>query len=288
MISKRFSSREKHIAGRQDCVIIPRMGKTVLIFGLAAGMALGGVKVEVAGLQVTAKGYVPEGENDFRALRAFSWQAGTRVGLLVTSSDKTIVGLDEEKSKVTGFTDDQETDFTKAKGRFGKNGAEFGMMSESEDGRAIVTHVESPGLPGKGAKTLTLKGDLVVSLASKSMEVKSEVAVLEKGKKLVVGGNSFEIDSVGKPDWGDDPLQINLKSSVNHKDFKGFHFYDTEGIEIESKRSSSGSMGIFGKRTYTVSFNLKKKVDKIVLAVDAWSDLEVVKVPFDFKIGAGL
>jgi hypothetical protein len=37
-----------------------------------------------------------------------------------------------------------------------------------------------------------------------------------------------------------------------------------------------------------VSFSLKKKVDKIVLAVDAWSDLEVVKIPFDFKIGAGL
>lgn len=264
------------------------MRRVVVIFGLAAGMTLGGVKVEVAGLQVTAKGYVPEGEKDFSALRAFSWQAGTRVGLLVTSSDKTIVGLDEEKSKVTGFTDDQETDFTKAKGRFGKNGAEFGMMSESEDGRAIVTHVESPGLPGKGAKTLTLKGELVVSLASKSKEVKSEVAVLEKGKKLVVGGNSFEIDSVGKPDWGDAPLQIRLKSSVNHKDFKGFHFYDAEGNKIESKRSSSGSMGMFGKRTYTVSFSLKKKVDKIVLAVDAWSDLEVVKVPFDFKIGAGL
>ena len=33
-----------------------------MVFGLVAGVASGEVKVELAGLQVTAKGYVPEGE----------------------------------------------------------------------------------------------------------------------------------------------------------------------------------------------------------------------------------
>lgn len=162
------------------------------------------------------------------------------------------------------------------------------MTSEAKDGKAIITHVESSGVPKKGTKNLTLKGGLVVSLASKSKEVRSELTVLKKGEKLVVGEDAFEINSLGKPDWGDDPIQVELKSSVSYKDFKGFHFYDSEGNKVESNRSGSGSMGIFGKRTYTVSFNLKKKVDKIVLAVDEWSDLEVVKIPFDFTIGAGL
>lgn len=264
------------------------MKKIFVIFGLAAGVALGDVKVDVAGLQVTAKGYVAEGENEIHAKRAFSWHAGTRVGLLVVSDDKAIVKLDEDKSKVTVFSDDQETDFTKAKGHFRSKGAEFRMTSESNDGKAIVTHVESPGLPKKGAKILSLKGEVVVSLASKSKEMKSEITALKKGEKLVVGEHTFKIDKVGKPDWGDAVLEIQLKSSVSHKDFKGFHFYDAEGNKIESKRSSSGSMGMFGKRTYTVSFNLKEKVDKVVFAADAWSDLEVVKVPFDFTIGAGL
>ena len=35
-------------------------------------------------------------------------------------------------------------------------------------------------------------------------------------------------------------------------------------------------------------FQSQKKVAKIVLAVDEWSDLEIVKIPFDFTIGAGL
>jgi len=128
----------------------------------------------------------------------------------------------------------------------------------------------------------------VVSLASKSKEVRSKLTVLKKGEKLVVGEDAFEVNSLGKPDWGNDPIQVELKSSVSYKDFKGFHFYDSKGNKIESKRSGSGYTGIFGKRTHTVSFNLKMKVDKIVLAVDEWSDLEVVKVPFDFMIGAGL
>ena len=189
---------------------------------------------------------------------------------------------------MTVFSDDQETDLIKVKGRFGRKSGVFRMTSEAKDGKAIITHVESSGVPKKGTKNLTLKGGLVMSLASKSKEVRSELTVLKKGEKLVVGEDAFEINSLGKPDWGDDPIQVELKSSVSYKDFKGFHFYDSEGNKVESNRSGSGSMGIFGKRTYTVNFNLKKKVDKIVLAVDEWSDLEVVKIPFDFTIGAGL
>ena len=103
-----------------------------------------------------------------------------------------------------------------------------------------------------------------------------------------MGEDAFEVNSLRKPDYGDNPIEVELKSLVSYKDFKGLHFYDSKGNKIESERSRNGSMGIFGKRTYTVSFKLKKKVDKIVLAVDEWSDLEVVKVPFDFTIGAVL
>ena len=217
-----------------------------MVFGLVAGVASGEVKVELAGLQVTAKGYVPKGENEFNSLRAFNRQLGTKVGLLVTSSDKAIVKLDEEKSKVTVFSDDQETDLIKVKGRFGRKSGVFRMTSEAKDGKAIITHVESSGVPKKGAKNLTLKGGLVVSLASKSKEVRSELTVLKKGEKLVVGEDAFEINSLGKPDWGDDPIQVELKSSVSYKDVKGFHFYESEGNKVESKRSVRGSMGNFG------------------------------------------
>ena len=268
-----------------------RMKALFCILGLAAGVAAAQVEVSVAGIRVVGKGYRAEQEDQkFKGdkLRAFNHFAGTSVGLLITSKEKVIVGLDEDGSKITIFGDSQGTDFTKANGLFGREGAKFGFSDQSDDKMALMTEVESGGLPAKGTKEIILKGELMVSVASKSVLTKSELVDAKKGAKVVVGIHSFEIDELGKPDWGKDPLSITLKSSVNHKDFKAFKFFDAEGKEIESKRAGSSSMGIFGKRTYGVTFNLKRKVDQIVLGLDGWTDLEKVQVPFDVKIGTGL
>ena len=272
-------------------VSLVRMKALFCILGLAAGVAAAQVEVSVAGIRVVGKGYRAEQEDQkFKGgkLRAFNHFAGTSVGLLITSKEKVIVGLDEDRSKITIFGDSQGTDFTKAKGLFGRKGAKFGFSDQSDDKMALMTEVESTGLPAKGTKEIILKGEFMVSVASKSVLTKSELVDAKKGAKVVVGIHSFEIDELGKPAWGKDPLSITLKSSVNHKDFKAFKFFDPEGKEIESNRAGSSSMGIFGKRTYGVTFNLKRKVDQIVLGLDGWTDLEKVQVPFDVKIGTGL
>ena len=282
---------EKKIVSRMGRARLVSMRALFCILGLAVGVASAQVEVSVAGIRVVAKGYRSEQEDQkFKGdeVRAFNSFAGTSVGLLITSKEKVIVGMDEDRSKITVFGDSQGTDFTEAKGRLGRGGVEFGFSHQSNDKMALMTEVESAGLPAKGAKEIILKGELMVSVASKSALMKSKLVDAKKGDKVVVGGHSFEIDELGKPDWGKDPLAITLKSSVNHKDFRAFKFFDAEGKEIESKRAGSTSMGFFGKRTYTVTFNLKRKVDQIVLGLDRWTDLEKVQVPFDVKIGAGL
>lgn len=266
------------------------MKKAFVILGLAAGFASAQVDVSVAGVQVVGKGYTSDSEEKKMQadLRAFNWHSGTRIALLVTSKDKAIVNVDKDGSQVTALADEKGTDFTKAKGKFGRSGAKFGFPDFSDDQKAMMVDVESAGIPAKGTKELRLKGELAISMASKSELKKSEAVELKKGAKVVVGEHTFEVTEAGKPDWGEDPLSVAFKSSVSHKDFKEVIFYDADGNVIESRRSSSGSMGMFGKKTYTVTFNLKKKVDKIILGLDEWSDLEVVKVPLDLKIGTGL
>ena len=261
------------------------------ILGLAVGIAAAEVEVSAAGIRVVAKDYRAEQEDQkFKGgqLRAFNNFAGTSVGLLITSKEKVIVGIDEDGSKITIFGDSQGTDFTKAKGFFGRKGVKFGFSEQSDDKMALMTEVESAGIPAKGTKEIILKGELMVAMASKSELSQSKLGDAKKGAKVIVGSHSFEIDELGKPDWGKDPLSITLKSSVNPKDFKAFKFFDAEGKEIESNRAGSSTMGIFGKRTYGVTFNLKRKVDQIVLGLDRWTDLEKVQVPFDIKIGTGL
>ncbi|MFT6862941.1 MAG: hypothetical protein ACJAVK_001502 [Akkermansiaceae bacterium] len=266
------------------------MTVSLLFFGMALGVASGQLDVSVAGLQVVGEGYTPEvaDKEMFQELRAFNWKAGTKVALLVKSKGKTIIGMDEEGSTVTVFSDDKGTDFTKVKRRFSNKSVGFGFPRLSEDGKALMAEVETAGIPQKGSQSIILKGELLVSVASESSLSKSVVTEVKKGAKLTVGKQSFEVAKAGKPDWGDDPWSIELKSNVSHKDFKAFKFYDAKGEEIKADQNGSGSMGMFGKRSYTVTFNLAKKVEKIILGLDGWTDLEVVKVPFEVTVNAGL
>ncbi len=88
--------------GAVDCgfATLLLMKKAMMVFGLVVGMASAQVDVSVAGLQVVDKGYKPEGdgENKGKELRAFNWNSGSRVALLLESKGKSIVGLDERGS----------------------------------------------------------------------------------------------------------------------------------------------------------------------------------------------
>lgn len=260
--------------------------KFVSLVLLLSGAVFGEVKVEVAGLRVVGKAYQEEGSED--ELRAFNWTEGTNIALLVSSDEKAIVSFDQDESKIVSFGDDKGTDFLKAKNRFSSRPYSFGMADFSESKMTMMTEIESPGVPAKGAMTLAVKGELKVSVASKSSLKKSAKVALKKGEKIEVGDVTLTLGKVGKPDWGDDPLEVSLKGSVDLKNFREVIFYGEDGKEIESKRGSWSSMGMFGKKTYEVSYQLKKKTSQIVLGLEVWTDLEVVTVPLDLKVGAGL
>ena len=240
----------------------------------------------MAGLQVVGKEYQEEGTKE--ELRAFNWSPGTNIALLLKSDDKAIVGFDKEKSTLSRFGDDKGTDFLKVKRRFSDQPFSFGMEQESESRKALMTTLESDALPVSGATSITVAGELVLSLASKSELQKSEKVAVKKGVKFVVAGQTFTIKEAEKPKWGEDKLEITLESSVDLKSFRRVVFYGPDGKEIASERGMWSSMGMFGKKTYQTSYRFKVKPEELVMGLDAWTDLEVVKVPLDLKIGAGL
>ena len=238
------------------------MNKIAIVTGLLTGVVCGEMKVEVSGIRVVGKGYSSKKDAMNGEIRAFNWSSGTSGAL--------------------------GTDFMKMKSRFSDAPYKFGWSEVSEDGVALGTTIESEGLPGKGAKNLTIKGELVVVTGSKFEETKSGKLKVEKGSSFEAGDFRFKLSEVGKPKWGKDPLAITLETSRDPADIQGIVFYGADGEVIESSSSGSGSMGMFGKMTYTVSYGLKKKPAEIVVGVSLWTDLEVVKVPLNLKVGAGL
>jgi len=263
------------------------MKRLFLLGILATGSAWSQVKVSVVGLKIVSKPYQEEGSD--QELRAFNWSAGTQVALLIESKGKSIVEMDNDKSLVTVFGDDQGTDFLKAKSRFSSRPYEFDMMAQrSESGKALLTEIDSPGIPAKGAKVLSLKGELKVVVASKSEVKKSAKGAVKEGGKFVIDGKTFTIEETGKPKWGDDEFEITFKGGYDPQDFKSFEFLDADGNKLKSKRGSLSSMGGFGKKKVTVSYSFEKKVSEISMQAEVWTDLEKISVPFDFKFGAGL
>ncbi len=252
------------------------------------GFAVGEVTVSVAGLQVVGDGYQGKEEGENAELRAFNWSEGTQVSLLFKSEGKGIVKIDEEATKLTVFKTDQGTNFLKAKSRFSRGSFHFDLPRTSEDKKALITTLATSAFPKQGAKEIQLEGEVLLMLASQSELKKSEKVALEIGEKLVVGEESFELSQMGKSSWGGYPLEITLKSGVDHESFKAFRFFDGEGKEIASEQSGNSSFGRLGKRTYSVTYRLKSKPTHLVLGLDAWSDLEEVQVPFSFKLGVGL
>lgn len=251
-----------------------------------SSFAWGDVGVSVAGLQVVGKEYQEEGSKE--ELRAFNWSPGINVALLLKSDEKAIVGFNKEKSTLSRFGDDKGKDFLKVKRRFSDRPFSFGMEQESESRKALMTTLESDALPASGATSITVVGELVLSLASKSELKKSEKAAVKKGQKVVVGGETFTIKEAEKPEWGEGKLEITLESAVDLKSFRRVVFYGADGKELESERGMWSSMGMFGKKTYQTSYRFKVKPEELVMGLEVWTDLEVVKVPIDLKIGVGL
>ena len=176
----------------------------------------------------------------------------------------------------------------KTKNRFSNKAYDFEWSSVSEDGVALGTTIATSGLPTKGAKSLIVKGELVVATGSKLEEKKSEKVKPEDGGVVEVGGFSFKISDAGDPDWGDMKFQVTLSTSTDLDAVQSFAFYDQDGKKVESKNTGSGSSSFGAKATYSRTFQLKTKPDQLVVGLNVWTDLEVVTVPIDLNVGVGL
>ena len=258
------------------------------VFFLITGTTLADVTVKAIGLQIVEDGYRGNGQGENDELRAFYLSRGVNVALLLKTAEKSLIRIDEKTSKITTFQDDKGTDFMKAKGQFSNQPYRFDRAQLSEDGKALLTTISTPGLPERGAREITLEGELMVTLASESELRKSDPLLVKQGEIFTIGERDFKISKVGKPSWGDDPIEIELKSKFDHKLFKDIKFFDEQGEEISSEIKGTSSIGFLGKRTHTVTLSLKKKTKNLILALDVWSDSEEAKIPLSLKIGAGL
>ena len=258
----------------------------LVAFGLVAfllsGAALAQPKVEVRGLRIVGDGY----SKSMSGARPFNWTKGVSLAVLVTMPEGGLIAFDKNAGKVNAFVDDKGTNLLPGK-RFGRPG--FGMMSSiTKDGKACMVELDGGTLPAKGAGEVRASGTMVFKTGTKKKTFKQADVPVKKGAAVKAGPIPFTIKSAGKPQWGNQPLQITFNTKQKLDRIAEWKFYDADGKEIKSSHGGTSTMSMLGMTNIDRSVNLAKKVDKVTIAITYWTDMKTVSVPFDVKVSMGL
>lgn len=235
------------------------------------------VTFEPAGIQVVWKSM----EKEFDGFKTYNSSEGVNLTLVAKAKDKKFIGFLKDGSKASFH--DGGADL----------GGKFGFFDKiSKDGTAMKIEVKSEKLPAAGAASVQVKGGIDVMMASKSETQTIDSRELKKGDKLELNENfKFTVDSIGKPKWGDNPLEVTFKwkRKIPGKvdELRAVRFYDGEGKLIESSRGGNSWGGFAGSYSTTITYSLKKKSKVIKIEMDLWTDAEKVTVPLDMSLKLG-
>lgn len=223
---------------------------------------------------------------------------GTQLRLLLSSSTKQFVGMDEQASALTRLADDKGTVLAPTAG--GRQSG-FGTFSSSllQNGRLCAVEIRAPAVPASGATKLIAQGELVLRCGEGEKTVESEPLDLAAGGKLNLGstpvtvkqageGMGFRITGFGSTDSGDTKMSVTLSAQAPLDMIKSLTFLDPEGKVIKHQRMGSSSMGFAGQMTHEVTYGLAQKVSKLKVKVVQFERVELLKVPLSLEVGVGL
>lgn len=234
--------------------------------------ALAAPTIKPAGIQIVWNAMADE----FDGFGTYGATEGVSVSLVVQAGAKSIIGFDDKKSKVAIHYGDENL------------GGKFGSFEKySKDRKNMRVDVKTKQLPSDGSGVFKVTGSMEVVVASKK-ETKSIAAQkLKKGDKLTLKeGFNFEVSKIGKPKYGQDELEIDLKWKGDIPELAEVKFYNKEGALIESRAAGWSSFGRGAGKTVVKTYKLKKKFDEIKIEMDLWTDAEALTLPIDLQLNA--
>jgi len=260
----------------------------VVVWVAAMVLATGGqqarahaVTVQPVGVRVVMPGYGDDNE----ALRAFSWQAGTTVALLVQRPAGNLIEIDTDASTLDLFTDEAGNDLLEGEG-WGQTG--FGMSPDiSEDSRAALMEIGGKQVPAHGTNQVRAKGSIKLVTASGKQRVSGGLLKLVKDEAVKLGSATFTVTQVKASQWDDGAIEVTLKTTDDTQPIAGIVF-ENAGKPIEARRSMSSTMTFNGSSTTEWSYSLQSKVKQVTVSADLWQGLQTHDVPFDVRVGIGL
>lgn len=236
------------------------------------------VRAEVQGIEIAKKAYA--GDDN---LWTGNPQGGISIAVLLTSEKPGLIDVDHDASSITVLSDDRGTDLRKKK-EFGNPGGSLWPFSKvAKDGKACQIEIKSEAVPAPGAKSIRIEGEIALVFARGQEKLRQDEVKAQAGAEIKAGSLAMKIVKAGKPDWGDDPLAVDLQFDGDAAQVAGIRFLEAGGAEIPSRQQSSMRMN----RVTSWTYNLKKAVPSFSVEVSVWKDMETVKTPLRLEVSVG-
>ena len=239
--------------------------------------------VIVAGLSIARA----KKDDKFNRSMAFGMQAGTNVSLYVSMPGKTIIELDEDACQLTKFTDDKGTVLAEPGSAKGFDSWLGSFAHIADDGHSCTPSISSKKLPAAGASALVIDATLVFICGDQPELAQCDVA-LTQGTPVKLGTVAAKITEVGKPKYGNMKCSVTFTSSQSFDTIHKLVFLDSAGKEIKSRNTSNSCSSFGSASTYTRTYGLAKKVDKVTAKINYWGKIETVTVPVKLNVQMGL
>ncbi|MEM6749470.1 MAG: hypothetical protein AAF612_03275 [Planctomycetota bacterium] len=222
------------------------------------------------------------------ALRPGGVEPGTKVHLLVSGLDQTIVDVDGDASKLTQAVDSTGKDLLEEPEQdgfgFGPDSPIGPFPSVSDDGKQLVVELAMPQTPAKGAASITLEGVLKVRVATGKTKAQAP-NVSTAGGTFKLNGQPVEVTGLKESDWQPGKQELGLKmSSMLLESIASWTVTGPDGAELSDGPNSTMTM----MDTAEVAFMLDEKVAAVTIAVELYDGMKTVDVPLKLEVGLGV
>lgn len=212
---------------------------------------------------------------------------GLELQVAVKVPGKPILAVDAAKSRIIKFVDDTGTDL--------KAGAPTGFFSwvsmsnafRDEPVDSVLLDITTKTLPGKKSHRIEIEA-IVALISASGTQDKQEKVALEKDIKIACAPIPLTLGSVETSSFGGSALKVQFASSQRMDAIKEILFLDKSGKQIDAKSMGTGSFGFGGKKTYTRTFGLPKKMASVTVKIVSYAKMETIEVPVKLSMGLGL
>ncbi len=238
--------------------------------------------IKVVGVSVS----LPDPDSEFGGAAIPGRQPGTEVYVQVRNEKMFFTGLakdgDKEKTSVK-ILDEKGNDIVNE-----SSFSNFGFGTNiSDDGHTVTIPVNASGLPPKGADQIQVKGKIVLVVAKD--EKTEDVAIeLEQGAKLKLGNVDVKISEIEANPYGEDGWSMSFESSSSLDTIAEITFLDASGKKMESSSSGGYESGFSGEMTYSRSYTVTGKTEKLSARVRYFQSTVELELPLDLPVTLGL